>query len=70
MVDAAATTGTGSDALKRNDRALCFTRSTTSSEPRRSPPMPPNVFENVVGEGECELRQLYEAPAAAGAGSN
>jgi hypothetical protein len=27
-------------------------------------------FLNVVGEGECELRQLYEAPAAAGAGSN
>ncbi len=27
-------------------------------------------FLNVVGEGECELRQLYEAPAAAGAGSS
>ena len=27
-------------------------------------------FLNVVGEGECELRQLYEAPAAAGAGAN
>jgi hypothetical protein len=26
-------------------------------------------FLKVVGEGECELRQLYEAPAAAGAGS-
>jgi hypothetical protein len=24
------------------------------------------VFLNVVGEGECEIRQLYEAPAAAG----
>jgi hypothetical protein len=24
-------------------------------------------FLKVVGEGECELRQLYEAPAAAGA---
>jgi len=27
-------------------------------------------FLNVVGEGECEVRQLYEAPAVAGAGSN
>jgi hypothetical protein len=27
-------------------------------------------FLNVVGEGECEVRQLYEAPAIAGAGSN
>ena len=27
-------------------------------------------FLNVVGEGECELRQLYEAPAVAGAGAN
>ncbi len=26
-------------------------------------------FLTVVGEGECELRQLYEAPAVAGAGS-
>jgi hypothetical protein len=26
-------------------------------------------FLNVVGEGECEIRQLYEAPAAAGAGA-
>jgi len=26
-------------------------------------------FLNVVGEGECELRQLYEAPAAVGAGT-
>lgn len=26
-------------------------------------------FLRVVGEGECELRQLYEAPAAAAAGT-
>ena len=48
IVAAAATTGTGSDALKKNERALCFTKSTTSRLPSRIPPMPPNVFENVV----------------------
>ena len=48
IVLAAATMGTGKEALNKNERALCLMKSTTSDSPRRIPPMPPNVLENVL----------------------
>ena len=47
MVDAAATIGTGSVALKRKLRAAFFTCSTMSSGPKSRPPIPPKDFESV-----------------------
>jgi hypothetical protein len=64
MVEAAATMGTGSVALKTNERARCLMWSTTSSSPRMMPPMPPKVFENVETTTSFSVGKVPSSPCS------
>jgi hypothetical protein len=65
MVAAAATMGTGSDALNRNERALCFTWSTTSGPQQDAADAAEGLAEGAHDDGQLRPQVVLLEDAAA-----